>query len=245
MPEKQTLSDRLRVTFKKHLDNGAQFLLNLGLSPNEVTILGCIGNILAGVLIAAGHLTVGGIIAALMALLDVLDGSMARLSGKSSTFGAFLDSTLDRYSELMIFTGLVWHFARTTNPIGAVLTIITAGGSLLVSYTRARGQSLGYDPKIGLLSRMERYLILIPSLVLSLPMIGMAIMAVLTHVTTIQRMLFVHKQTKLEEEEALFQELYEAKFSEEGNPAPTTFDLENQFQYDPDAEEDPEVEPEE
>ena len=196
--EKKTLTDRLRKIFQKYLDVIAQFLLNLGLTPNAVTIIGCLGNIIAAILIARGNLSWGALVALFWVLFDAFDGSMARLSGTASKFGAFLDSTLDRFAELFILGGLTWFFMSQNNQLGVLLTFITAGGSLMVSYTRARGQSLGYDPKIGLLSRVERFIILIPCLLLQIPLIAMVIMGLLTNVTAIQRILFVYRASQSE-----------------------------------------------
>jgi CDP-diacylglycerol--glycerol-3-phosphate 3-phosphatidyltransferase len=112
---------------------------------------------------------------------------MARLRGESSQWGAFVDSTVDRYSELFVFGALIYHFASHDQVWGALLAFLAASGSVLVSYVRARAQALGFDIKVGLLSRFERYLILIPSLVFNVPIYGMGIIAVGAHITALQR----------------------------------------------------------
>lgn len=194
--EKKTLTDHIRPIFQKSLNGIAQRLLNIGLTPNAVTIIGCLGNIITAVLIAQGYLTWGGLVMIFWVMFDAFDGSMARLSGTATTFGAFLDSTLDRYTELFILGGLLWYFMQEQNQIAELLTFITAGGSLLVSYSRARAQSLGFEAKIGLLSRFERFMILIPGLLFHLPVIAMGIMAFFTNLTALQRILHVHKTSK-------------------------------------------------
>jgi len=194
--EKNTLTDRLRLIFQKPLDGIAKILLAIGLTPNTVTVIGCLGNIIAAILIAQGYLTWGGLVMIFWVLFDAFDGSMARLSGTTSKFGAFLDSTLDRYTELFILGGLLWYFMQEQNQIAGLLTFITAGGSLLVSYSRARAQSLGFEAKIGLLSRLERFMILIPGLLFHVPVIAMGIMALFTNLTALQRILHVYKTSK-------------------------------------------------
>ncbi len=121
---------------------------------------------------------------------------MARQSGKVSKFGAFLDSTLDRYAELFLFGGILIFFFDRGSFWGVLLTFIAAGGSLMVSYARARAQSLGYEAKIGLLSRVERFLVLIPCLLFHVPLIAMIIMAFFTNLTSIQRIIYVFKTSK-------------------------------------------------
>ena len=194
--EKKTLTDRLRPIFQKTLDGIAKILLAIGLTPNTVTIIGCLGNIIAAVLIAKGFLTWGGLTMLFWVMFDAFDGSMARLSGTATKFGAFLDSTLDRYTELFILGGLLWYFVQEQNQVACLLTFITAGGSLLVSYSRARAQSLGFEAKIGLLSRFERFMILIPGLVFHFPVIAMGIMAFFTNLTALQRILHVYRTSK-------------------------------------------------
>ena len=194
----QTFTDRLRKRFQTVLNAIASFLLKLGLTPNAVTIIGCLGTLSASVLIARGSLTWGGILALFWVVFDAFDGSMARLSGKVSKFGAFLDSSLDRYAELFILGGLLYFFIERQQPFPALLTFIAAGGSLMVSYTRARAQSLGYEAKIGILSRVERFIVLIPCLLLHIPTAAMVILAIFTNITAIQRMLYVFKHSQEE-----------------------------------------------
>jgi CDP-diacylglycerol--glycerol-3-phosphate 3-phosphatidyltransferase len=131
-----------------------------------------------------------------MGPVDALDGTMARLRGEPSEFGAFVDSVTDRYSELVIFGGLLFYFSQQGDWLGALVTYIAAGGSVLVSYVRARASSLGYDTKVGILTRMERYLVLAPTLVLNYPMVGLWIIAVLANVTALQRVWDIRRQIR-------------------------------------------------
>ncbi len=196
MTPKMTLSDQARVIFKGILDPIGAFLNRLGIYPNTITILGLMGNIVGAVLLALGHMTIGGIIVLVMALFDTLDGTMARLRGMSSDFGAFVDSVTDRYSELVIFGGLMYYFLSKGDWISVLGIYLAASGSVLVSYVRARAASLGMDTKVGFLSRFERYLVLAPSLILNIPMVGIWIIAVFSHITALQRILDVRRQAR-------------------------------------------------
>ena len=189
-----TFTDFLRKRFKHILDPIAGLLNRTGLTPNVVTVLGLLGNFVGAYFIAVGNLTLGGIIILLMGPIDALDGTMARLSGRTSEFGAFVDSVTDRYSELVILGGLLIHFQLTGDIYGGVLAYVAAAGSVLVSYIRARAQSVGLDTKIGILSRVERFLVLVPCLIFNFPMIALWILAVLTNFTALQRIWHVRKQ---------------------------------------------------
>jgi CDP-diacylglycerol---glycerol-3-phosphate 3-phosphatidyltransferase len=193
--EAMTFTDFLRVRFKGVLDPIASFLNRLGLMPNTVTLLGLLGNTIGAYFLATGNITLGGIIILLMGPVDALDGTMARLRGMSSDFGAFVDSVTDRYSELVIFGGLLFYFLQQQNYLGAGLAYLAAAGSILVSYTRARAQSLHMEAKVGLFSRVERFILLAPCLVFNQPMIALWILAILTNFTAVQRILHVRKQS--------------------------------------------------
>ncbi len=194
-----TLTDRMRVIFKGILDPIGAFLNKLGLMPNTITLLGLFGNIIGAVMLARGEITVGGIIILLMGPIDALDGTMARLRGMTGKFGAFVDSVTDRYSELVIFLGLLYFFTSQANMVAVVLVFLSAAGSVMVSYVRARSQSLGWDTKIGILTRMERYLVLAPSLIFNVPMVGLWILAVLANITAFQRIADIRRQFYQEE----------------------------------------------
>ena len=193
--EKPTLTDRMRFWFRGVLDPIGAFLNRLGLKPNTITLLGLIGNTLGAYFLAQGKMTLGGIIILLMGPVDALDGTMARLRGEPSDFGAFVDSVTDRYSELIIFGGLLIFFLREDQWIAAGVTYLAAAGSVLVSYTRARAQSLGYDTKVGILTRMERYLVLVPSLVINIPLVGVIVIAILANLTALQRIWDIRRRT--------------------------------------------------
>jgi CDP-diacylglycerol--glycerol-3-phosphate 3-phosphatidyltransferase len=184
----------LRKTFKGIIDPIARFLLKIGLTPNMITYFGVLFSTSVAVLIALGYITVAGLVMLVTAPTDVLDGSMARLKGGDTPFGAFIDSVTDRFSEMIILGGLLVYYTFNFNAPGIILCFVAAMGSVLVSYVKARAESLGYTAKMGLLTRVERVLILIPCLIFNIPLVALWILAVLTNLTAIQRFLFVRKQ---------------------------------------------------
>lgn len=188
----------LRKAFKTPLDWLASRLLKLGITPNHITLFGLFGNIGAAVLIALGYLRWGGLVAGLMAPLDAVDGAMARLRGNPSRFGAFFDSVIDRYDELILLGALIFYFYKQADLAGVMLTFAAALGSVLVSYTRARAEGLGLDAKTGILSRIERAIILIIGLLFEIPIFSVGIIAVLANITAIQRICRVWQQSKAE-----------------------------------------------
>lgn len=189
-----TLTDRMRVWFKWVVDPLGRFFLNLGMTPNMVTALGLAGNFLGAYFIAQGKLVLGGWLVLVMTPVDALDGTMARLRGDPSDFGAFVDSVSDRYSEIAILGGLMYYFAMQGNALGSTLAFAAAAGSILVSYVKARAESLKFEAKVGLLTRMERYLVLAPLLVFNQPIVALWILAVLGNFTALQRIWFVRRQ---------------------------------------------------
>jgi len=191
---KKTFTDFLRARFKGLIEPISAFLNKLGILPNTMTLIGLAGQIGAAVLLAFGYIQWGGLALLLMAPMDALDGTMARLRGKPSRFGGFLDSVVDRFAELALFAGLLVHFVRLEQWLLVVITYLAAAGSVMVSYSRARGESLGFNVKVGLLTRVERYIVIIACFILNIPQVAVWILAVLTNVTAIQRIMAVHKQ---------------------------------------------------
>lgn len=193
---RKTLSEWMRVWFKGVLDPIGAFLNRLGLHPNTITLVGVAGNIIAAIFLASGNFLVGGLLVLLMGPVDALDGTMARLRGDPTDFGAFVDSLTDRYSELFIFLGLLTFYLRQEDLWTAWAIFVAAGGSVLVSYAKARAEAVGFDARIGILTRFERYLVLVPSLVLGFPRVGIWLIAVLANITALQRALYVRRQAR-------------------------------------------------
>jgi len=170
----------------------------LRVTPNALTFLGlaiCAGS---AVLIALGFLIAGGIVLLLASGFDILDGALARVTGRVQRYGAFLDSTTDRYAECFTYIALLYYFLlHTHTTVEPMLVTLALTGSLLVSYVRARAQSLGFAADGGLLARPERVVITVIGLVLT-PTLYWAlwVLAVLTNVTAVQRIWIVWQQAR-------------------------------------------------
>ncbi len=210
MTEFSILSEKIKERFVQAIAPFCSFLSGLGISPNAVSLAGLSLSLISGLVYASGAFFCAGVILILAGTCDVLDGQMARLTGKISLFGAFLDSAIDRFSELFIFLGLAWHFSRLSaeNPesaLGSVVVLIlilALSGSFMVSYTRARAEGLGVECKVGWMQRPERLaLLILGSLFAGLPVVGPSIMigtiliiAVLGNYTAVQRIIYVKNQ---------------------------------------------------
>jgi CDP-diacylglycerol--glycerol-3-phosphate 3-phosphatidyltransferase len=194
-PETKKLSftDKMRKWFRWLLTPIAVFLNRLGLHPNTVTLIGLAGTIGSSVLIALGHMTWAGLLLLVMGPIDALDGTMARLRGEATVYGAFVDSVTDRYSELFVFLGFLIHYLRVGEPVGVTFAYLAAAGSVLVSYIKARAEVSKLDANTGLLTRVERYIVLIPGLIFNLPLPTVIIIAVLANFTALQRALRVRQ----------------------------------------------------
>ncbi len=191
---KPTFTDRLRIIFKGILDPIGAFLNRLGLTPNTITLLGLFGTSIGAYFLSQGKMTTGAFVLLASVLVDAFDGTMARLRGEPSDFGGFVDSVSDRYAELITFAGLLYFFLSQNDELGVMVTFAAAAGSVLVSYVKARAEGLGFTAKVGILTRVERYLVLIPLLVFNQPFIAMLVIAVLGNITALQRILHVRVQ---------------------------------------------------
>ena len=193
-PSSITLTDRLRKAFKWLIDPLAGFFNRLGVHPNAMTFAGLVGTVIGAYFLAVDRVTIGGLIILVAAPFDVLDGSMARLRGEASAFGGFADSVTDRYAELFIFGGLLYNYLGKDDLLSCMVIFLAAAGSLMVSYVKARAESLQFEAKIGLLSRVERYLVLVPCLIFNIPMVAVYILAFFANFTALQRIWHVRRQ---------------------------------------------------
>lgn len=191
-----TPTDWMRRRFKGVLEPIAAFLLRLGLKPNTMTLAGLGLNIAGAAFLSQGLMTPGGLVILLAGPFDALDGTMARQLGQPTKFGAFVDSVTDRWSEMLIFLGLLYYYLQQGAPLASILVFAATMGSVMVSYTKARAESLGFDCNVGVLTRMERYLVMAPALALNLPMVALWAIAVLANVTALQRALYVRQQAR-------------------------------------------------
>lgn len=163
----------------------------LGVSPDVVTILGWAVSMTSAFAFAAGEVRLAGALMLAGGLFDALDGAIARQTGRTSNFGAFLDSTLDRLSESAILVGLIFFFAASGRPVGALVAGAAMTFSLLTSYTRARAEVLGYECNVGVMGRAGRVAILGLGSVAGAPLAAAAIVAAGAAVTSLQRILHV------------------------------------------------------
>lgn len=192
----RSFSDWLRVRFKWLLEPLGRVISRVGVHPNYITGVGLIGSALGAGLLALGFISWGGLVILLMGPVDALDGATARAGGQKSAFGAFVDSVTDRYSEALTYLGLLIYYLNLpdAHPVPIVLCFASFVGSVLVSYTKARGEALKFDVNVGLLTRVERYLILAPLLLFNLPLVALWVIAVLSNVTALQRIFYVRRQ---------------------------------------------------
>jgi CDP-diacylglycerol--glycerol-3-phosphate 3-phosphatidyltransferase len=202
-PKPASFSESLRPKAAKILQPIGRMLIRLRITANMITFFGFLLAALSGLLAATGNLVWAGLVLLVAAPMDAFDGTVARLSGSAtSKFGAFWDSTLDRYSESLVLLGVLIYGLGRNNDWIVVLAGVTIFGSLLVSYTRSRAETLGVDCKVGIMTRLERVAVTILMLVLNplypdLPvLIGVALMAVFTNVTVIMRIVHVRREMK-------------------------------------------------
>jgi len=168
----------------------------LGITPNALTLLGFLLNLLNAWLLARGYLALGGVLILVFSALDAFDGTLARISNQATRFGAFLDSVLDRYSEAAIYFGLLVYFARHGRHEELYLTYAAIIGSQLVSYTRARAEGLDLSCQVGWFSRVERIIALSLGLIVGWIRPVLWLLAILTNLTAAQRMLHVYRLTR-------------------------------------------------
>ncbi|NDJ34520.1 MAG: CDP-alcohol phosphatidyltransferase family protein [Chloroflexi bacterium] len=194
MTDKMTFTDRLRRATDGIVNPVARGLAKAGVRPAMLTTLGAFLTLVAGVLAAAGLFRIAGLALLLGAPFDAIDGAVARALNRETDFGALLDSTFDRYSDAFVLGGIALWMARSGAQTGVGLAIAALFGAVMVSYLRARSEGLRIDNRIGLMTRVERTLVLILMLALQQVMIGLWILAIFTHVTVVQRLLYARKQ---------------------------------------------------
>jgi len=187
------ISNLVKDGVRTRMDRVGRVLARTGLTPDLASLLGLLVNGAVAVVLATGRLGLGGLVLLIAAPLDMVDGALARATGKGSQFGAFLDSNLDRYSEVILFFGLLWHFQHDSShaTTRTLLVYGCATGSLLVSYARARAESLGFENEVGILARPERVVGLGVFLLLGWTDVILWLLAVLTYVTAVQRLMHV------------------------------------------------------
>jgi CDP-diacylglycerol--glycerol-3-phosphate 3-phosphatidyltransferase len=221
-----TPTDYVKKGALRVIEPAISFLARNNVSPNTITTVGTLLTVAAGVVYATGHIMTAGWIMAVTAFFDVVDGEVARRTGRSTVFGAFYDSTLDRVADGALMAGLTVFYA--TNPVHHnlyMMVVCLAGiiGTFLVSYTRARAESLGIDAKVGVMQRPERIVLLsAPQALFGLfwngwVLIGIVVLLTVTAwITAVQRIAFVHRFTQHPDPKAI------RIISDPASPSPST-----------------------
>jgi CDP-diacylglycerol--glycerol-3-phosphate 3-phosphatidyltransferase len=183
---------RFEAWIRRQAERLMSVLGRIPVTPNQITVVGVALTFVAAVLAALGYLRAAGVVLIFAGTFDILDGALARSSGRSYPYGAFLDSTLDRYSEGAIYIGLAAYFASMDGPLQRWLllsTVAALAGSFLVSYVRARAQSLGFTCESGLFARPERVVATVGGLIFGGVVLYVVVflLAILTNLTALQR----------------------------------------------------------
>ncbi len=173
-----------------------QALSRLGIHPNTVTFLGVIISGLAALVFLLRHLRLGGMLMLLGGLCDLVDGTLARSTQKVTRFGALIDSTADRYAELITFFGIGAYFINSHDYLTTGAVFFALCGSVMVSYTRARAESLGFDAKVGLMQRPERIVLIgLGALIHPVALkISIWLVAIFANYTAVQRIVYAYRQ---------------------------------------------------
>ena len=194
MPSWQECRTQARKASTRYLEEPlARLLKAMGLSPNKVTILGLLTGAACAYLLSMGNFVGGAALLILSGVMDMADGALARRYGNASPRGALLDSTIDRVAEATVFLGLLVFYLDPLSIPEALLVNLALFGSFMVSYLRARGEGLGVDCKVGIMTRPERVLVLAVGLLIGQAAIALAIIAALSFLTAIHRFWHIYR----------------------------------------------------
>src|SRR5467141_567670 len=182
-----------KAPLHRFFDPVARLLFRARVRPNHLTVLGLGVSIAAAYVFSVGRLRWGAALLAVAGLFDFFDGAVARLAGSDSDYGAFLDSVVDRYSDLAVLLGILVYYEQRSDTLGAILTMATLAGTVMTSYTKARAQSIAVSCEIGVMERPERLIALIAGATFNLLTPIMALLALLTNVTAVQRILYTRR----------------------------------------------------
>jgi CDP-diacylglycerol--glycerol-3-phosphate 3-phosphatidyltransferase len=194
-----SIEQKARDVSRPTLETIGRTLARWNVSPDWVTYLGLALTVGVAVLAGLGEIRWAGVAYIFAAVCDALDGTLARVSGKGSRFGAFLDSTIDRFEESIVFLGLIVHYARFGGLVEIPLILVVTVASLMVSYTRARAEAVGVECKVGFMTRPPRVAIMIVGMVLDQVLSTLILLAATSLFTSFQRMYHVWKVTGGEE----------------------------------------------
>jgi len=191
-----TFTSGIGVVCGKIIDQIVRILALSRIHPNVLTFLGLLINIAAAYLLAAGRFQAAGLVVIGAGLFDMVDGRVARETNRVTKFGGFFDSVLDRYSDLALLMGLLVYYSSISRPGYIVLTAIVMTGSVMISYTRARAENTIPKCKVGFLERPERVVLLIIGALFDRMAPVLWVLAVLSNITVIHRMIYTWRETK-------------------------------------------------
>lgn len=194
------ISEPIGQMVRQYMLGVGRTFARLGISPNMATLIGFMLNVIVALVLASGYPRLAGALLLVASAFDMVDGAIARATGQMSPFGGFLDSTVDRYSEIVVYAGLVYWLNTTDNDhLGSFLVLVSATGALMISYARARAEAIGYKASVGLVARPERVVLLGICLILNVPMVALWILAFATHLTAVWRMIHVWRLTSADQ----------------------------------------------
>ena len=182
--------------FEKILNSLGNALDRKGITPNQMTFAGLAVNLVGAFFYFKGFIISGGFIILFGGLFDMLDGAVARSADRETKMGAFLDSVVDRYSDFLIFGGILLFFAAEGNLTGTIVSLLIVSGSFLVSYTRARAELVIPKCDVGLMERPERIILLAAGSIFGFFYFSLWLLAVLTHITATYRIFYTYKTSK-------------------------------------------------
>lgn len=194
MENKLTLNDTRRRIGRNMTDGLSRVVAKTGITPNSVTWIGFLITVIAAFVISSGSLLAGGLIFLFSSFFDMLDGAVARATGKVTKFGGILDATLDRLSEAAIFIAIIVYYAPGNDSWPLLLTGLTLAGSQVVSYLRARAEANGLEGKEGIFTRPERVIVLAIGLLTGWLIPALIIICLLSFVTMGQRLSSAYRQ---------------------------------------------------
>lgn len=193
------ISESIGQWVRQYMLHVGKWFAAVGITPNMATLLGLALNGIVAVILGFGHPVIAGVLLLVASAFDMVDGAIARATDNVSTFGGFFDSTIDRYSEIVVYIGLAaWLIGTDDARTGALLTLVAATGALMISYARARAEAIGFKASVGLVARPERVVLLAICLIINQPLWALWVLAILTHITAVWRIIHVYRLTRVD-----------------------------------------------
>jgi len=194
--KKTRLRDHVYLPVRAAVNQISASLIKFKISPMQLTLTGLIVNVFGCILFAHGHFSSGAMVILFAGIFDMLDGALARESKTASRFGAFVDSVVDRYSDMLIFGSLAVYFAKDARADYVLLVLIVIAGAFLTSYTKARAEGLIKHCDVGMIERPERIIIIGVGGLFGAIVPALWILAFATHMTALDRIYYTWKQTE-------------------------------------------------